>query len=96
MVPGASASETSSADRSNRKAINSRSFARRCSTQSAVIKPQEAEALRKLSRGNHGSDTLQRLRQWARDSIGLPVDAILEDVLRQTLDGWLDQLQLLQ
>jgi len=58
--------------------------------------PQEAEALRKLSRGNHGSDTLQRLRQWAGESIGLPVDSVLEQVVRQTLYVWLDQLELLQ
>lgn len=62
----------------------------------ALRPKQEHQELRRISRGTHGADTVQRLQQWARDSIAVPVDAVLEVVLRQTLDGWLDQLELLQ
>jgi len=57
---------------------------------------EEHKSLRRISRGTHDADTIQRLQQWARHSIAVPVNAVYEVVLRQTLDAWLDQLDLLQ
>jgi transposase len=48
-----------------------------------------------LSRQQHGLETLTLLQEWAHESIGVPARA-QEAILRLVLDGWIDQLRLLQ
>ena len=55
----------------------------------------EGRALRKISRGNHGRQTLLKLRQSARTSIGVPMKH-QEQAYRLSLDAWLDQLAQVQ
>ncbi len=53
---------------------------------------QEAPRLLKLSQRHHGRETLEDLKSWAKTSIGVPVDPIVEDALRLVLDGWIRSL----
>lgn len=51
----------------------------------------ESDALRRISRGNHGRKTLEQLQESARRSIGVSLED-QEEAYRITLDVWLAEL----
>jgi len=50
--------------------------------------------IRRLSRGNHKANTLQKIKEYAHNSIG-SCKAGEEDGVRMTLDAWISQLKLI-
>lgn len=48
---------------------------------------REAPHLLKISLRYHGRETLEDLKNWAKASIGVPVDPVVEEALRIVLDG---------
>ena len=52
----------------------------------------QAPHLRKLSQGYHGKETLEDLKAWAKQSIGVPVEPAVEAALRIVLDGLIQAL----
>jgi len=53
---------------------------------------QEAEHIWKLSRGNHGAETLMKIREYAQHSIGVDKTGE-EDSVRLILDSWISQIR---
>lgn len=53
---------------------------------------REAPHLLKISLRYHGRETLEDLKAWTKISIGVPVDPVVEDVLRIVLDGLITAL----
>ena len=54
---------------------------------------REAAVLLKVSMRHHGRETLEDLRGWAHDSIGVEVAPVQEAALRIILDGWVEDLR---
>ena len=53
---------------------------------------EEGRQIHRISRGSYGVATLQKLKEEARTSIGIPVEG-QEDVLRIILNGWIEALR---
>ncbi len=61
--------------------------------QKMKIKEHEMK-VRKISHGNHKSDTLQKIKEQAKRSIGRSVEGE-EETLRLILDGWISEFRVL-
>ena len=53
---------------------------------------EEGRQIHRISRGSYGVPTLEKLKAWARTSIGIPVEG-QEDAFRIILDGWIEALR---